>query len=331
MTSPTMQRRHFLQLAALPAWAGLSTPAAHAAKSFATKPIRIVVAGPPAGTSDAAARLVAAELPALLGQPAIVENRPGAGGIIGTRAVIDAAPDGHTLLLGHVATNAIVPAMYHPRPYDAVGDFMPISGLGTAPDLLVVPARNPALSLADLLEQGRKAGDLTYGSPGVGLPQHFFGYMLSKESGVPMRHVPYKGSAPALMDVLGGQISMMFITSGAAAPYVRSGQLRALAVATPERSPFFPQVPTVKEQGFAAVAQKTWFGLFAPARTPASVGDELNAAVSDILARAKVRSSFENLFVQPATPHKREVYAAFIQEESAKWTEIVRKSGITAE
>lgn len=326
-----LKRRHFLCTAAIPTWAALGTPAVHAAKTFATKPIKIIVAGPPAGTSDVLARLVAAELPALLGQPAIVENRAGAAGIIGTRAMVDAAADGHTLLLGHVGTNVIVPALYHPKPYDAVADFMPIGAVGTAPDLLVVSASNPARTLADLLAQGRKGGDLTYGSPGVGVPAHFLGYMLSKESGVPMRHVPYKGSSPALMDVLGGQISMMFATSGTAAPYVRSGKMRALAVATPERSAFFPEVPTVKEQGFPAVAQQTWFGLFAPARTPPSVGDELNAAVSTILARPQFRAHLEALFLQPATPQKRELYAAFIQDEATKWADIVRTSGISTE
>ena len=327
-----LKRRHFLCTAAIPAWAALGAPGVHAAaKNFAGKQMKIIVAGPPAGTSDVMARLIAADLPDLLGQPMIVENRPGAAGIIGTRAVVDAAADGHTLLLGHVATNAIVPALYHPKPYDAVNDFMPISAVGTAPDLLVVRASNPARTLADLLAQGRKGGDLTYGSPGVGLPQHFFGYMLSKESGVPMRHVPYKGSAPALMDVLSGQISMMFVTSGAAAPHVRSGKVRALAVATQERSPFFPEVPTVKEQGYAGVAQQTWFGLFAPAHTPSDVGDELNAAVSTILARPAFRSRLEGLFVRPATPQKREVYAAFIQDEATKWADIVDKSGISAE
>jgi tripartite-type tricarboxylate transporter receptor subunit TctC len=293
--------------------------------------MKIIVAGPPAGTSDVLARLVAAELPALLGQPVIVENRSGAGGIIGSRAVVDAAADGQTLLLGHVATNVIAPALYHPKPYDAVSDFVPISAVGVAPDLLVVPASNPARTLADLLAHGRKSGDLTYGSPGVGVPAHFLGYMLSKESGVPMRHVPYKGSAPALMDVLGGQIDMMFATSGAAAPYVRSGKLRALAVATLERSAFFPEVPTVKEQGFPGVAQQTWFGLFAPARTPPSVGDELNAAVGTILAGPAFRARLEGLFVQPATPQKRALYAAFIQDEATRWADIVRQSGITAE
>ena len=326
-----MNRRHLLCAAAVPAWAALGAPAVHAAKTFATKPLKIIVAGPPAGTSDVVARLVAAELPSLLGQPALVENRPGAAGIIGSRAVVDSPADGQTLLLGHVQSNAIVPALYHPKPYDAIADFMPVSAIGTAPDVLVVPASNSARTLADLLAQGRKGGDLTYGSPGVGAPQHFFGYMLSKESGVPMRHVPYKGSAPALMDVLSGQISMMFATSGAVAPYVRSGKVRALAVATRERSAFFPEVPTVKEQGFPGVAQQTWFGLFAPARTPASVGDELSAAVSTILARTEFRSRLEALFVEPATPQRREQYAAFVQDEATRWAGIVRNSGVSAE
>ncbi|HSW15586.1 MAG TPA: tripartite tricarboxylate transporter substrate binding protein [Ramlibacter sp.] len=326
-----LKRRHFVCTAAIPAWAALGAPAAHAAKSFATKPMKILVAGPPAGTSDVLARLLANELPALLGQPVIVENRPGAAGIIGTRALGDAAADGHTLLLGHVATNAIVPALYRPRPYDAVTDFAPISPVGTAPDLLVVPASSPARNLHELLALGRKSGDITYASAGVGLPQHFFGYMLGKESGVTMRHVPYKGSAPALMDVLSGQVSMMFVTSGAAAPYVRNGQVRALAVATPERSPFFPDVPTARELGFPSVAQQTWFGLFAPSRTPQAIGDELNAAVGAILARPAFRSRLEGGFVQPSAPQSRDEYAAFIHGEATKWADIVRKSGITAE
>lgn len=326
-----LRRRHFLTTAVVPAWAAIGAPAAYATKSFATKPIKFIVAGPPAGTSDLSARLVAAELSTLLGQPVIVENRSGAAGIIGTRAMVDAAADGHTLLLGHVATNAIVPALYNPKPYDAIADFMPISPLGTAPDLLVVPSSSSARTLDDLLAQGRKGADLTYGSPGIGLPQHFFGYMLSKESGVPMRHVPYKGSAPALMDVMSSQISMMFITSGAAATYVRGGQVRALAVATQERSPFFPQIPTAKEQGFPSVAQQTWFGMFAPARTPASVGDELNAAIAIILARPEFRARIESLFVQPATSQRRELYAAFIKDEASRWADIVSTSGIKTE
>ncbi|MDQ2733563.1 MAG: tripartite tricarboxylate transporter substrate binding protein [Pseudomonadota bacterium] len=325
-----LQRRRFLSSAVVPVWAAFGAPSANAAESFATKTIKLIVAGPPAGTTDALARLIAADLPALLGQSAIVENRPGAGGIIGTREMIDAPADGQTLLLGHVATNAIDPALYHPKPYDAITDFMPISPVGTAPDLLVVSSSNPARTLAELLAQGRKSGNITYGSPGVGLPQHFFGYMLSKESGVPMLHVPYKGSAPALTDLLGGRITMMFVTSGAAAPFVRSGQVRALAVATQERSPFFPQVPTVKEQGFPGVAQQTWFGLFAPARTPPGVGDELNVAVGKILTRPDFRSRLEELFIQPAKPETRKRYAAFIQSEAVKWVELVRQSGITA-
>jgi tripartite-type tricarboxylate transporter receptor subunit TctC len=143
--------------------------------------------------------------------------------------------------------------------------------------------------------------------------------------------VPYKGSAPALMDVLSGQITMMFVTSGAAAPYVRSGQVRALAVATQERSPFFPNVATVRELGFPGVAQQTWFGLFAPARIPPATGDELNAHVGNILAQPTFRKRLEGLFVHPSAPQKREAYAAFIQAESAKWTDIVRTSGISAQ
>jgi tripartite-type tricarboxylate transporter receptor subunit TctC len=327
-----MNRRSILQAAACLSAAGaLGFPGIAVAKSYATRTAKIIVAGPPGGSSDSMARMIAAELGPLLGQSVIVDNRPGAGGVIGTRAVVDAAPDGHTLLLGHVATNAIVPALYSPKPFDAVADFEPISPVGSAPDLLVVSARSPARSLQELLELGRKGEELTYGSPGIGLPQHFFGFMLAKESGVRMRHVPYRGSAPALMDVLGGQISMMFVTSGAAAPHVRSGQVRPLAAATDARSPFFPQVPSMRELGFPSAAQRTWFGIFAPARTPRTIADELNAAIGTIIARPDVRAKFEGIYIEPDAPQAREAYRAYVQAEAGKWADIVKKSGITPE
>jgi tripartite-type tricarboxylate transporter receptor subunit TctC len=155
--------------------------------------------------------------------------------------------------------------------------------------------------------------------------------MFSKESGVPMRHVPYRGSAPALMDVLGGQVSMMFITSGAVAGYVRSGQVRPLAVATEERSPFFPQVPTMRELGFRSVGHRTWFGIFAPAHTPKPIADELNAAINAVVAKPAVRSKLENLYIEPAAGQSREAFKAYVQADAAQWAEIVKTSGITPE
>ena len=325
-----LQRRHILQLAAAaPLGALARRPALAAGKSFATHAVKITVAGPPGGGSDLLARIIAAELGPLLGQPAIVENRPGAGGIIGTKAVADSPADGHSLLLGHVATNAIVPALYTPKPYDAVGDFEPVSPVGTAPDVLVVSAKSPVKTLADLLAVGRKEDSLTYGSPGIGLPQHFFGYMLAKETGVTMRHVPYRGTAPAIMDLLGGQISMLFATSGALAPFIRDGQVRPIASATDERSRFFPQVPTLRDLGYPSIAQRTWFGVFAPARTPRPVVDELNGFITAILARPAVRSKLEAAYIDPAAAQSADAYKAYVRMEADKWAGIVRTTGIT--
>lgn len=300
-------------------------------KSYATKLVKIVVAGPPAGGSDTMARLIAAELGAVLGQSVIVENRAGAGGIIGTKFVADAPADGHTLLFGHVATNAIVPALVSPKPYDPVQDFEPVVQIGTAPDLLVVPSKNAPKSLPELLAKARPAQPLTYGSPGVGLPQHFHGHGLSRVTGVPMSHIPYKGSAPALMDVISGQTAMMFVTAGAAAPFVKSEQVRALAVASPERSRFFPDVPTLRELGYAGVDQSVWFGIFAPGRTPKPVVDQLNTEIAKILAKPDVRAKLESIYTEVAPPNSAADFKRLVMAESTKWIDLVKKSGITPE
>lgn len=300
------------------------------AAEFPSKPITIVVAGPPAGATDAIARAIAANLTSSLGQSVVVDNRAGAGGIIGTKSMLNAAPDGHTLLLGHVATNAIVPAVVRPRPYDPVGDFAPISLVGTSPSVLVISAKSDIRSLPALLDSGRKqAGGLTYGSPGVGLSQHIAGVGLAKASGVEMLHVPYRGSAPALVDLVSGQISMMFVTPGAAVPYLKSGQLRALAVTSRERSRFFEEVPTMGELGFPEVEQLSWFGLFAPARTPSTVVQKLAAAMGRAMQDPATRVVLEGLALDLAVDTSPEYFSRFVQAESVRWAEDVRKLGVS--
>lgn len=325
-------RRQLLTTAAAAALC-LSPPswAQTAPKPYATKVVRIVVAGPPGGGSDTMARLIAAELTPVLGQTVIVDNRAGAGGIIGTKFVADAPADGHTLLLGHVATNAIVPALVVPRPYDPVNDFEPVAQIGTAPDLLVVPAKNAPKHLTELLARAKPDSPLTYGSPGVGLPQHIHGHSLARVAGAPMRHVPYRGSSPALIDVISGHISMMFVTAGAAAPFIKSEQVRALAVASPERSHFFPNVPTLQELGFNGVEQQVWFGIFAPARTPKPVVDQLNAEIVKILGKPDVRAKLEAIYTDIAPPQKADAFKAFVKAEADKWVAFIKKSGITPE
>jgi tripartite-type tricarboxylate transporter receptor subunit TctC len=302
------------------------------AADFPAKTMTIVVAGPPGGGTDAIARIIGADVAESVKQSVLVENRSGAGGIIGSKYVANAPADGYTLLMGHVATNAIVPAIIKPRPYDPVKDFVPVAMVGTAPDLLVVSAASGINSVADLLAKAKASGKPpSYGSPGVGLPQHIAGFAFAKASGVPMQHVPYRGSAPALTDLIGGQITMMFVTPGAVVPFLKSGKLKAIAVTSHERSRFFPDVPTMTEQGFAAVEESGWFGLFAPAGTPQAVIDTLSARVAAAIAKPQVHARLEALYLEPATDSSSRTFAGFVQSEVVKWAGVVNKLGVTAE
>ncbi len=325
--------RHWIRILgiALTAAAAGTTTAQAPSNEWPTRPVSIVVAGAPGGGTDAIARIVAADLGSSLKQSFVVENRAGAGGIIGTKHVVSAAADGHTLLMGHVATNAIVPALIKPRPYDPIGDFVPVGIVGTAPDLLVVSAKSGIRSLAELLAKAKASPTpLSYGSPGVGLPQHIAGFALSKAAGVPLLHVPYRGSAPALTDLLGGQIAMMFVTPGAAVPFLKSGQLKALAVTSRERSRFFPDVPTVVELGYPSVEETGWFGLFAPAATPPAIIDTLRARLREVVAKPENRQKFEAIYLETELDAATRNFPEFVRAESAKWADTITRLGVTA-
>jgi tripartite-type tricarboxylate transporter receptor subunit TctC len=311
----------------------MAAATAHAvANDWPSRPVSIVMAGPPGGGTDAIARIVAADLGASLKQSFVVDNRAGAGGIIGTKYVAAAAADGHTLLMGHVATNAIVPALIKPRPYDPVGDFVAIGIVGTAPDLLVVSAKSGIRSVADLVARARDSSTpVSYGSPGVGLPQHIAGFALAKAAGIPMQHVPYRGSAPALTDLIGGQITMMFVTPGAAVPFLKSGQIQALAVTSRERSRFFPNVPSIVELGYPGVEQTGWFGLFAPAGTPPAVVETLRTRLTQAVAKPENRAKFEAMYLETAIDPATRNFGRFVQSESTRWAEVIQRLGVTAE
>lgn len=301
------------------------------ANDWPSRPVTIVVAGPPGGGTDAIARIVAADLGSSLKQGFVVDNRAGAGGIIGTKYVAAAAADGHTLLMGQVATNAIVPALIKPRPYDPIGDFVPIGIVGTAPDLLVVAAKSGIRSVADLVAKAKDPNTpVSYGSPGVGLPQHIAGFALAKAAGVPMQHVPYRGSAPALTDLIGGQITMMFVTPGAAVPFLKSGQLKALAVTSRQRSRFFPEVPSIVELGYPDVEETGWFGLFAPAGTPAAVVETLRKRLDQAVAKAENRAKFEAMYLETGLDPVTRNFASFVQSESTRWAQVIQRLGVTA-
>lgn len=302
------------------------------AAEFPQQPVTLVVAGPPAGGTDSIARTLAADLTRILRQSVVVDNKAGAGGIIGTKSVRNAAPDGYTLLMGHVATNAIVPAVIKPKPYDPIADFTPVAQVGTAPELLVVSADSGLGTLEELLAWGkRKPEGLTYGSPGVGLPQHIAGFGLAKATGVQMLHVPYRGSAPALVDLIGNRISMMFVTPGAAIPYLKSGQLRALAVTSGERSRFFPDVPTLAELGYPSLVQNGWFGVFAPAGTSPEVIAVLSQAIGLSTSSTETRAKMESMYLEPTAASTPVSFNAFVREEVEKWAAVVKNLGVTAE
>jgi tripartite-type tricarboxylate transporter receptor subunit TctC len=322
----------FRRAATIIAWTFAVCAGSAWAAGYPSQPVTIIVAGPPAGGTDSIARLLAADLTSHLKQSVVVDNKAGAGGIIGTKALLNAAPDGHTLLMGHVATNAIVPAVVKPKPYDPVADFTPVAMVGTAPELLVVSAQSGIKSLDELLTSGKnKADGLTYGSPGVGLPQHIAGFALAKATGVPMLHVPYRGSAPALVDLIGSRISMMFVTPGAAVPYLKSGQLRALAVTSQERSRFFPDVPTLVELGYPSLVQTGWFGVFAPGGTPDDVVETLRKAIAEAMSKAEIRAKMEAMFLEPPAESAAGSFASFVKAEATKWARIVAELGVTAE
>ncbi|MBY4897132.1 tripartite tricarboxylate transporter substrate binding protein [Cupriavidus sp. AU9028] len=301
------------------------------ASQYPSRPVRIVVAGPAGGGTDFVARLVAEKLSLQWKQPVVVENRPGASGVIGTRVVQQAAPDGYTLILGQSATHAIVPAMQQPAPYDPVHDFVPVVQVSSVPDLLVVAADSPIQSWRQLIEAARaRPGSVTYGSAGVGLPQHLIGFRMAELAGVEMRHIPYKGSPPGLTDLMSGQITSMVVNAAAAMSLVKSGRVRPIATNASSRLSSLPSVPTFAELGLPALRESGWNGLFAPAATPPELVGTINAAVRRVLADPDVRARLAQSWVRPVgdTP---EQFARFHVAEVRRWAAIVEESGIKVE
>jgi len=305
----------------------LACAAAAFAQPFPSKPIRIVVPFPAGGTTDVLARAAAQKLSDSLGQPAVVDNRPGAGGNIGAELVAKSPPDGYTLLMGTVGTHAINPALYPKMPYDHIRDFAPVILVAGVPNVLVVNPALPVNSVQELVAYARaNPGKLNFASSGSGTSIHLSGELFKTAAGLSMTHVPYKGSAPALMDLIGGQVQLMFDNLPSALPQIRAGKLKALAVTSRERAPALPDVPTIAESGFPGFEASSWFGLLAPAGTPPPVIATINAEVAKWLASPDAK---EKLLAQGAnaaggTP---EDFARHITAETAKWQKVVKESG----
>jgi tripartite-type tricarboxylate transporter receptor subunit TctC len=304
----------------------LATPAAWPA-DYPTRPVSLVLAFPPGGASDVLARILGRKLEQVLDQPVVIDNRPGAGGNIAADIVAHAAPDGYTLLLGNnsiLATNA---ALYQKINFDPVKDFAPIGLVGLQANILVVNPAVPAKSLAELIALAKaNPGKLNYASSGHGLAAHLAGELFKSEAKINLVHVPYKGAAPALQDVIAGHVQMMFATASSVVSHIQEGKVRALAVTTLKRTALFPDLATMDELGLKGFDATTWHGLVAPARTPTEIIATLNRALATTLKDEGIKKSLAKLGVDivGGTP---EEFGAYIKSEIPKWTAIVKSSG----
>jgi tripartite-type tricarboxylate transporter receptor subunit TctC len=300
------------------------------AQSYPSRPVKFVVPYPPGGAADILARLIGQRLSEKLGQPVVIENKPGAGTAIGTDAVAKSAPDGTTILMGTVSSHALAPAMNANVGYDPVKDFAPISLVASLPFVLVVHPEVPAKSVGELVALAkREPGKLNCSSAGNGTSNHLACELFKSMTGTNIVHVPYRGSAPALADVIAGQITMMFDLTLTSLPQIQSGTVRGLAITTPKRSQLAPNLPTVAESGVPGYGVDAWFGVFAPAKTPDAIVNRLN---SDIVAIMKLPEMSEKLAAQGAEPltSTPAAFAAYVAEEAAKWGKVIKASGMTA-
>lgn len=309
----------------------LALPGLAAAQTYPAAPIRVVVPFPPAGGTDLLSRLVTQTVAEARGWNFVTENRPGAGGNLGLDVVAKAKPDGLTIGMAQTSNLAINPTLFKKMPFDAQKDFAPVALVASQPTVLVVGERSPYRKLTELLAAARaKPGGLTMASAGNGTVGHLGGELFAKRANVKWSHIPYKGAAPALTDVISGQVDLNFATPAAAMNLIRSGKLRALAVTSAERLHALPDVPTVAESGFGGFVAEDWKAVVAPAGTPASAVKALNEAINAALAKAEVRAklALEGSMPLGGTP---EQLATFLRAEQIRWSTAVRESGASTD
>ncbi|WP_260674781.1 Bug family tripartite tricarboxylate transporter substrate binding protein [Comamonas aquatica] len=325
--SRTFTRRTGLKTLAAATLAVACMGSALAADAYPDKPLTMIVPFSAGGTTDILARIVGQALGQELGQTIIIENKPGAGGNIGAQQASRAKADGYTLFMGTVGTHAINQALYKKLPYDPAKDFAPLSRVANVPNLLVAHPSRPYKTVQEMIAYAKKhPGEVTYGSPGSGASPHVSGALFQSMTGAEMTHVPYKGSAPAISDLLGNQIAVMFDNMPSAIQHVRSGKLRPIAVTTAKRSPELPDVPTIAEAGVPGYEATSWFGLWAVAGTPAPILTKLQAALTKVLKDPAVAKKIADQGgeVVIETPAQ---FDAFIKSEAAKWGKVVKESG----
>jgi len=317
MNPQSLDRRHLL-LAAL-GWS-----AARAAHAQAGKPIRLIVPFTPGGSTDILARALAPRLGAALGLHVLVDNKPGAGGSVGASEAAKAEPDGNVLLMGHIGTLAVNPAIYPRLAYDPLKSFTPVAGVARVPNVLVVSATSPARSFKDFLALARaRPGQLSFSSGGNGSAAHITFEYLKLRARIFLLHIPYRGTAPSVTDLIAGNVDATFTGAPAVLPHVKSGRLRALAVSSPQRIPALPDVPTVAENGFPGWEADQWYGVVAPAGTPAAVVNRLNAEINKALTLPDVAQQLavEGALPMPGTPR---AFGELIQRELPRWAEVVK-------
>lgn len=323
----TLDRRHLLKaVAAAFAVAAFSAQA----QGYPERPIRLVVPFPPGGPTDVLARIVATRLGEKLGQPIVVDNKAGASGMIGANSVAKAAPDGYTLLV-NASIHVINPSLYPTQPYDAIADFTAITNVADVPLVLAVNPKVPARSVSELVALSKSAKSaLAFASAGNATSQHLAGEAFKIAAGVDLLHVPYKGSAPALTDLVSGQVQLMFDSLPSSMPFLRSGAIRPIAVTSARRSPSLPEVPTLAEAGYPGFNMSTWYGVWAPAGTPSAIVQRLSSEIGAIVRMPEVRAQLTKLGAEPVgnTPDE---FAAFAKSELGKWAAIVKKSGAKAD
>ena len=319
-----------LRLLPLAAGAALAPCAVQAQDAWPSKPIRFILPFPPGGGTDILGRIIAERLAANLGQPVVTENRGGAGGNVGAEAAAKSAPDGYTIVL--VAPSlAISPSLYSKLNYDPVKDFAPVSLVATVPNVMISNPSVPAGTLKEFIALAKsKPGEMNFGSGGSGTSNHLAGELFNIVAGVKLVHVPYKGVNLAMQDVLSGRVQLVFIGIPAAAPHIKAGKLRALALASTQRSAVLPDVPTADEAGLPNFEVTTWYGILAPAGTPGRIVVRLNAELVKIMHSPELKERLDALATDPTTSTPEE-FAALIQREIAKWRDVVRDAGLKAD
>ncbi len=327
-----LSRRSVLSAMACAAVASVSTlPMLAQADTYPSKPITLVVPYPAGGANDAVGRLVGQKLAETLGQPIIIDNRPGAGTTIGAAIAARAPADGYTLVLGSLASNAVSPHLIPNPGYDALKDFAPIGLIGVAPIVATVNKESPYTTLKSLVDDAKKhPGEVMYGSAGNGSPLHLAGELFNQSAGINMTHVPYKGGNAHTMDLIGGRLAVIFDTTTAAMPMIKGDKVRAIAVASPTRLPDLPNVPTFAEAGYPTFEVQGWYALYAPAKTPPEILARLSADLGKVMQMPEVDSKLKALAVKPAYGSPQEL-GAFTQTEFVKYGKVIKMANIKAD